>query len=181
MESIVFEVVLRIRIRIMLGSWIRIRIKVETGSGSASMWKAESGSVSTSKWKGENFRGSFWSIGGSKSERWVVGAGSASNLKVGFGSGSASEWKVGSGSGSASKWKAGSATLLWGPFICFCVWNTGSLVHLAVCLLSGQFWDHVSLSILRFLVQKFFSSIFTFSVCKQIHEFCIVMCSWSFV
>jgi hypothetical protein len=75
-------------IRNILGSWIRIPIKWKAGSGSAP--KLKSGSL----------RGSFWSIGGSKSEEQrVVGSvsGSAIKLKVRSGSPSKSNSRSGSG------------------------------------------------------------------------------------
>ncbi len=62
------KVVLRIQVRITLGSWIRIRIKVES-------WIRIR--IKVKRWKPERF---IWSIRGSKSgKKGVVGSGYASN------------------------------------------------------------------------------------------------------
>ncbi len=83
------QAVLWIRIRIILGSWIRIRIKIE-------IWiRLQITVKSRIRFRirikvntvGGSFRGSFWSIGGSKSGKmWVVESGSASNWRAGSGS-----------------------------------------------------------------------------------------------
>jgi hypothetical protein len=102
---------LRIRIRVIFGSWIRIRMA----------WECKVGSGSAIKYKFRSFRGSDWSCGGPgtltmeawrlKIEPWRVSGpviADSHHLKWTAWSGSSLKWKA--GSGSAIKW-CGSATL----------------------------------------------------------------------